>query len=465
MIIGFLGIILALAFLITLAYRGHSVVIVAPIAAMIAVIFSGAPLMASYTQIFMPALGNFIVSYFPLFLAGAIFGQLMVLSGFAEDIARFVSSAFGRNRAILVTVIITTLLTYGGVSVWVIAFTIVPIARELFRQSDVSLRLLPATIVLGSFTYAMAGLPGTPQVHNAIPTPYFGTNTFAAPWLSLVSCAVTFVLGMAWLLYRQRSLAARGLGFAELARSSELGTTEEESTGIQWKRAIGLLPIIIMVIVNALFIYVIGPRLDTSYLAAEKFGATTLSSVIGVWSVTIALIVAIIVVFLLKPGLSRKFIEGLSEGAKKAVLPIFTTGSEVGFGAVVASLAVFVAFRDNLFGISDNPLIVGAVATAVIAGITGSASGGMTITLQAFGDQLATLAADQGISMELMHRVVAMASVAADALPHNGAVVTLLLVCSLNHRQGYKDVAVVSIVVAFLGVASLVGLGLIFGHA
>lgn len=117
--------------------------------------------------------------------------------------------------------------------------------------------------------------------------------------------------------------------------------------------------------------------------------------------------------------------------------------------------------RGNRFGISDNPIIIGAVATALISGITGSASGGMSITLQAFGGHLATMAVDQGISAELIHRVVAMASVAADALPHNGAVVTLLLVCGLTHRQGYQDVAVVSVVVALVGCASLVGLGLI----
>ncbi|WP_018296125.1 GntP family permease [Corynebacterium lubricantis] len=450
MIIAFLGIILALSLLITLAYRGHSVVVAAPIAALVAVIFSGAPLM---------------VSYFPLFLTGAIFGQLMVVSGFAENIARFIASVFGKNQAILVTVVITSLLTYGGVSVWVIAFTIVPIAREMFRQSDVSLRLLPATSVLGSFTYAMAGLPGTPQVHNAIPTPYFGTTTFAAPVLSLIACAVTFALGYGWLRYRQSSLAGRGLGFAELGgAAARHGDTEviAETKGVQWKDAIGLLPIVVMVAINALYTYVIGPRLDTSYLAEEKFGSTDITSVIGVWSVTIALVIACLMVFALKPGSARKFVEAISEGARKSVLPVFTTGSEVGFGAVVASLAVFAAFQDSLFNISNNPLIVGAVATAVIAGITGSASGGMSITLQAFGDQLATMAVDQGISAELMHRVVAMASVFADALPHNGAVVTLLLVCGLTHRQGYKDVAVVSIVVALIGVAVLVGLSLIF---
>ncbi len=204
-----LGILLSLAVLITLAYRGHSVIVVAPVAASIAVLMSGAPLLASYTQIMMPALGGFIVSFFPLFLVGAVFGRLMTVSGYAQDLAGWISGLLGPRFAILVTVLATALLTYGGVSAWVVVFTIFPIALALFEEADIPRRLMPAAIALGIFTFATAALPGSPQIHNTIPTKFFGTNTFAAPGLGVVAAILVFGLGMLWLDRRAEAAGAR----------------------------------------------------------------------------------------------------------------------------------------------------------------------------------------------------------------------------------------------------------------
>jgi H+/gluconate symporter-like permease len=512
MVLAIIGIVISLVFLIGMAYRGHSVVAIAPIAALIAVLFSWDPLLASYTQVFMPALGGFILNFFPLFLAGAIFGRLMSVSGYAEDLARWIPRVFGREQAILVTVIITALLTYGGVSAWVIAFTIVPIAKPLFRNANISMKLMPAAIALGIFTFATAALPGSPQIHNAIPTRYFGTTAFAAPLLGLIGGVVTFGLGLSWLLWRERSLRRKGEGFVDISTNNTIdgGVVDDITEGTGGSRReplsggagsvpepmaeaseltartatatrtalleedevaelplavatrrglVGLLPIVVMVAVNAAFVYVISPRLDYSYLAEERFGATKLSDVLGIWSVTVGLTAAVLVIFVLRPGCFRRYLNSLTEGARNAVLPVFTTASEVGYGAVIASLAVFAVLRDSLFNISGNPLIVGTVATAVISGITGSSSGGLSITLQSFGEQLSTMAQDQGVSMEFLHRAIAMASVSFDSLPHNGAIVTLLIVCGLTHRQAYKDIGMVTVLVPFAGLLVIMALG------
>ncbi|MGP6174043.1 GntP family permease [Corynebacterium sp. A21] len=508
MVIPIIGIILSLIFLIGMAYRGHSVVAIAPLAALIAVVFSWDPLLASYTQIFMPALGTFLINFFPLFLAGAIFGRLMAVSGYAEDLARWIPRIFGQKQAVLVTAVITALLTYGGVSAWVIAFTVVPIAKPLFRRANVSMKLMPAAIALGIFTFATAALPGSPQIHNAIPTSYFGTTTFAAPILGIVGAIATFSLGMFWLIWRERSLQRKGEGFVDISSSSiaddaggdgggalvkdplpgsaasaeaSLATAsdltartaasagkaplghvavEEMSMGEATRRGlIGLLPIIVVVLVNAAYVYLISPRMEYGYLAEERFGATSISAVLGIWSVTVALAAATVLIFLLKPGNFGKYLNSLTEGARNAVLPAFTTASEVGYGAVIASLAVFAVLSNGLFNISDNPLIVGTVATAVISGITGSSSGGLSITLQTFGEQLNSMAQASGIDPEFMHRAVAMASVSFDSLPHNGAIVTLLLVCGLTHRQAYKDIGVVTVLVPFAGLLVIMALG------
>lgn len=474
MILPLLGIVLSLFALMALAYRGHSVVIVAPIAALIAAVFSGAPLLASYTQIFMPALGKFIVSFFPLFLAGAIFGKLMTSSGLATDLAQGISKLFGPKRAMLSTVLATALLTYGGVSAWVVAFTIVPIAIELFRDAGIPKRLMPAALGLGTITFALAALPGSPQVHNVIPTRYFGTNSYAAPVLGLIGAAAMFILGMAWLQYRIRRLHAVGEGFLPEGLDDAPGATTFHKDGVDLdgtveteihhpatggniaaRGLLGLLPIAVVIIMNFLFLYVLAERLDFSYLSEEKFGGVKLDQVIGVWSVVVGLTTAIILIFIMKFRMAGELFTDLSDGAKNAVLPVFTTASEVGYGAVVASLAAFAAVREGIFSLTDNVLVVSTLSAGVISGITGSSSGGLSITLQAFGEQLKQMAVEQNTSLEELHRITAMASVSFDSLPHNGAILTMLIVCGMTHRQSYKDIAVVTVAIPLIVVLTL----------
>ncbi|GAB3126853.1 GntP family permease [Tsukamurella serpentis] len=484
MVLAAAGVVLALLTLIVLAYRGHSVIVAAPVAALVGALFSGAPLMASYTQIFMPAAGRFIANFFPLFLFGAVFGALMSISGYADHLARWISGMVGAERAIFATAVATALLTYGGISAWVIAFTMVPIADSLFREANIPRRLLPAAIALGIFTFATAALPGSPQIHNAIPTKYFGTTTYAAPGLGIIGAAVTFGLGMVWLQRRNRTLAAQGEGYGALpvpnadeavsaTASPGHGSADpsgaapadppraaglpDRSTTIRGLQA--LLPVIVVVTVNLLFVYVLSRRLDFGYLDEKKYGTTSINAVLGVWSVTIAMIAAIVVIFAMKPSMFSRYVRALSEGARNAAIPVLTTASEVGFGAVVASLAVFTALQNSIFGLSDEPLVVGAATTAIISGLTGSSSGGLTITLETFGAQLAQLADEHGISPDLLHRVIAMASVSFDSLPHNGAIVTLLIVCGLTHRQSYRDIGMVTIIPPLIGVLVVLTLG------
>ena len=209
MLLPFIGIIVSLVFLIGMAYRGHSVIAMAPLAALIALIFSGEPLLASYTQVFMPAVGRFITNLFPLFLAGAIFGRLMTVSGYATDIAQWIPKLFKKPNVLAVVTLVTALLTYGGVSVWVVVFTVAPIARALFREAGVSFRLMPAAVALGAGTFAATAMPGSPQILNVIPTRYFETTTFAASLLGFIGSTVVFGFGVAWLTYRAKKL---GLG-------------------------------------------------------------------------------------------------------------------------------------------------------------------------------------------------------------------------------------------------------------
>jgi H+/gluconate symporter-like permease len=478
------GILLSLALLMYLAYRGISVLILAPLMALLAVLFSGAPLLASYTQVFMKALGGFVALFFPLFLLGAIFGKLMEDSGAARVLATRIVDWLGPRHAVWAIVLACALLTYGGVSLFVVAFAVYPIAVELFRAVDVPKRLMPATIALGAFTFTMTALPGTPAIQNAIPMPYFGTTTFAAPGLGMVGGAVMLALGGLWLMRRARQAARAGErygvqadGQAQLARSvrphaqgegydvAELGPTAGPQALVPKPGvAVAIAPIVTVVALNWVFSTQILPRLDSGYLALPLYGATHLDAVRGTWAIVAALALSNVLLIALARRSLPVLKATLDAGASAAVLPIFNTASQVGYGAVIASLAGFVLIRDAVLGIApDNPLISLSIAVNLLAGITGSASGGMSIALQTLGSTYLEMARAAGIAPELLHRVTSIATGGLDALPHNGAVITLLAICKLTHRQSYFDVFVVAVLCPLLSLVVVVTLGTVFG--
>lgn len=466
--ISILGIVLSLGLLITLAYRGVSVLLLAPLTALLAVAF-GAPwlMLASYTQIFMVSLGGFVIAYFPLFLLGAVFGKLMEASGAAHIIALGIAAALGERRAILAVVLACAVLTYGGVSLFVVAFAVYPIAQALFRRADIPRRLMPATIALGAFTFTMTALPGTPAIQNAIPMPYFGTTPFAAPGLGLIAAAVMLMLGLWWLHWRSAQARSRGEGFTaedEAQQPADELAPAAEAAPSHLELAKALLPVAVVIALNYLLSVHVLAGLDTRYLAEARFGATSIEALRGIWAVIAALTAAICLLVALWWSRLPQLKQLLDEGASASALPLLNTASQVGYGAVIASLAGFTLIRDAVLNIyPDNPLISMSIAINILAGITGSASGGMSIALQTLGSTWLQMGEAAGLSPQLLHRVTAVATGGLDTLPHNGAVITLLGICRLTHRQSYLDIAMVAIVPAVAALAVIVALGSLFG--
>lgn len=484
--ISVVGITLALVALMFFAYRGISVLVLAPLCALLAVLFSAdAPLFASYTQVFMKALGGFVIAFFPLFLLGAVFGKLMEASGAALAIAQGIVRQLGAQHAVLAIVIACAVLTYGGVSLFVVAFAVYPIAASLFRQAQVPKRLIPATIALGAFTFTMTALPGTPAIQNAIPMPFFGTTPFAAPGLGLIGGAVMLAVGWWWLARRAASARRAGEGYGDEPDGASDGAADERpavtppETGPSMPFGLAIAPVVLVIVLNYVLSTWLWPTLDTAYLADARYGATSVQAVRGIWAVIGALAAAIVLLVGLwwwvrrrtggvgasagaEGGVAVKAV--LEEGASASVMPLMNTASQVGFGAVIASLAGFVLIRDAVLGIAPgNPLVSMSIAVNILAGITGSASGGMSIALQTLGDTWLEMGRAAGIAPDLLHRVTAIATGGLDALPHNGAVITLLGICKLTHRQSYLDIFVVAVAIPLLALLSVVVLGTVFG--
>ena len=460
--LGLIGIVASLLLLMYLAYRGINVLVLAPLMALLAVALGGGieVLLPTYTQIFMKELGGYLIKFFPLFLLGAIFGKLMDDSGSARSIAQWIVAKVGKQRAILAIVLSCALLTYGGVSLFVVAFAVYPIGTALFREVGMPKRFIPGAIALGSFTFTMTALPGTPAIQNAIPAPFFGTNSFAAPGLGIIGGIFMLVCGMLWLQSRAARAMAAGEGYGEAA-------TEDTNTEADVERTpaffIALLPILLVIGFNAFFTYVVFPNSSFAVLAEPQFGATKLSTVAGLWSIIVALLLSIGFLIVAHWRHWRNLMESVNTGTMGSLLPIFNTASEVGYGNVIASLPAFLLVKNAVLGVSNNPLVSEAVAVGSLAGVTGSASGGMSIALSTLGGHYLNLANATGISPELLHRVAVMASGSFDSLPHNGAVITLLSICKLSHKQSYFDIFMVSVIFPVGALVLLIGLGTVFG--
>jgi H+/gluconate symporter-like permease len=453
---GVIGIVISLLLLMYLAYRGITVLILAPLLALFAAMFSDMPLIATYTHVFMPNLANYLKTFFPVFLLGAIFGKVMEDSGSAKAIAHAIAEKVGKDRAILAVVLACGVLTYGGVSLFVVAFAVYPIAAHLFREAGTPKFLIPGAIALGSFTFTMTALPGTPQIQNAIPMPFFKTTVYAAPILGTIAGLIMFAVGTWWLVYRGKRANARGEGYGDHPNETikEFGGANLPSL------TVALLPIVIVLVLNyAITEWVYSANATGfEYLKAKPF-ETSLGAVRGIWSLVIALVVALVFAIAINWKRFGNVKESVNAGVFGSMLPILNTASEVGYGNVVRTLSAFAIIQAALLAISPNPLITSAIATNILAGITGSASGGMSIALGAMGDTFYQAAIAQHINPEVLHRVVAIACGGLDSLPHNGAVITLLGITQLTHKQSYADIGMVSVVIPVLTCVVAIVLG------
>lgn len=450
--ISIIGLILSLSLIIFLAYKGYSTIITAPIVALLTVLLIGGDsnkqLMVHYTEVYMGGFANFVKNYFPIFLTGAIFAKLMEEALYAKSIANFITKNLGKNKTILAVVLAGALLTYGGVSLFTVAFVLYPIANVLFKESNIPKRLIPGTIALGSFTFTMTALPGTPEIQNVIPMRYFGTDTFAAPLIGIIASVLMLVLGMVWLTYRVRKAHENLEGYGNHYIEDKFN----EDNNIP-NIFLAVTPILIIFLSNLFFSKIFYQLIDGSYLSKYNL---SLDNVSGTWSVIISIVISTLFIIITNFRKISNLNKVLNEGISNSFLPLLSSSAIVGYGSVIKSLPVFVALQSMILNVSSNPIISEALSVNIICGITASASGGLTITLDALSSTFIAMSQALNISPEIMHRIASLASGGLDTLPHNGAVITTLAICSLTHKDSYKDIFITSVVIPILVTALVV---------
>ncbi len=459
-------ILLALAFLIIAAYRGFSVILFAPLAALLAILFTEPALaLPLYGTVFMEKLTSFIKLFFPVFMLSAVFGKLTEVSGMAAAIARSVISFFGSRRAIPAVVAVCAILTYGGVSLFVVAFSVYPFAAGLFRSATIPKRFLPATVALGAFTFTMDAFPGTTQIQNIIPTSAFHTTAWAAPLLGLAGGIFILATGLWYLQLRAAKAMARGEGYGD-RHLNEPDKIPESDLPPVWQAVI---PLLLVVVLNRVLMSWLTGRYG-SPVNPRDFGfdlpaSPDLNPFLAVWSVCLALTagIASIIAFRFR-SVRNKIRQDINSSIGGALLAVMNTASEYGFGAMIAVLPGFRALQRGMAASFQNVLINEAVTVTTLSGVTGSASGGLSIALASMKDEFLSKAAEQKVPREVLHRIASMASGGMDTLPHNSAILTLLIITGMTHREAYRDIFILTILkvaAAFFAIALYEWFGLV----
>lgn len=418
-----LGILIGLIVLMVLAYRGWSILWVAPISAGVVALTGDLDLLDAYKDTYMGGFVGFAQQWFPVFMLGAVFGKLMEDTGMAQSVAVSLSRLIGKKRAILGVFLASAVLTYGGVSLFVVVFAVYPLAISLFREANLPRRLIPGTVALGAFTFTMTAMPGTPQIQNLIPMQYFHTTPTAAPIIGIVASLIMGVGGYLYLRWREKALLTRGERFTEPDQQKVAEQDQKLPHPL-----LSLLPLItVLVTLNLLQ-----------------------------WDIIVALLSGILLILILNFQKVKSFVKAINEGAVGSVTAIINTSAAVGFGTVVKAVPGFETLTNLLINMKGNPLISEAIAVNLLAGATGSASGGMGIALEALGQKYYELALSIGISPEAFHRIASLASGGLDTLPHNGAVLTLLTITGMSHKDSYLDIFVVSLLIPLLSVVAAI---------
>lgn len=406
-----IGILIAIVCIIYGAMRGVSILVLAPVCTIIVIVTNQMPFFDSLLagDSYMTGLADFVVNFFAVFALGAILAKYMEASGAAQTIANRILKITGTEKPYPVLVglfLITAVLTYGGISLFVAIFVLIPLARPLFKRLNLAWNLVPIPITLGFGTFTMTMLPGSPSIQNVVPTAYLDTSLTAAPVLGIVGSAVAIVFSLWFIHFTMKKSLTKGTTYADF---EETGTSEKLKEKIPPLGA-AVLPLVLLILIILIGSYFEVPQIILIGLTA-------------------AIIVSALVFYKYIPDR----ISVLNEGASGSVMPILLTSSSVAFGVVITLAPGFAFISDFILGIPGDPLISLSIASTIFGGITGSSSGALGIVLQAFGDNYLAM----GIHPDVIHRVSAIASSVLIVMPHSGVILTMFALTGLNHKNAF----------------------------
>lgn len=430
-VVGVIGLLVSIVLLVVLVFRGFNVIPVSIFVSIIAIVTNNLGIWEVLSGGYASAMTGFVGNYLIMFFLGALFGQVLSKSGAAQAIALKLANVFGSKRALLIVILASVILSYGGISVFVIVFSVYPIALSLFREANLPRRLIPGAIMLGAGSFTMTALPGSPALTNVIPTNYLGTTVFAAPIMGVITGIVMFLSGYLIFTRYEKYMLAKGEHFIPHESEKDMvGLSQDEINSLP-KFGVSILPIL------AIILIIFGERMIGTGLAST-------------FVVCIGLLAGVIITYILFANRLEgipSFKQNLDGASSGSIMALLNTASVVGFGGAIKSTPAFQTFVNFALGLSFSPLVTAAIAVNIIAGITGSSSGGITIFLEAMGEGFL----ETGINPEALHRISAIGAGVLDSLPHAGPNVTMLAVTHLSFKEGYPGIFFATCVVPLIG--------------
>lgn len=420
--LGILVLLLALLLFGLLAFKQINALILAPLVTIFVIVCSGMPILTSLKELFMPAASAYVTSYFLVFFVGALFGAVYQHTGAAESISKTLAGLCKGKFVAPIIMTITGILTYGGVSGFVVFFVIYPIALNMFKEANLTRRLIPGAISAGCWTWSMYG-PGSPSIQNVIGMNSLGTPSTAALVPSVIAAVASYVLIFLWLEMRSRNFTKKGITFNDSTLKfqlspEEMAMDEDKDLPNFW---IAMIPIV------AILVSFNGFKLPVE---TAVFLGVALATIL-MWK---------------RVGTINGWIAVFNEGAANSGVSILNTAIVVGFGGVVKQTQGFADLVEVLKTLNMPALVFVMITVAICAGACGSASGGMGVAFNALTDTYIAL----GANLEHVHRIAAIAAGTLDSLPHQGAQITLLGICKLTHKEAYFDIFVTQIVIPFI---------------
>ncbi|GAA6168140.1 GntP family permease [Sessilibacter corallicola] len=435
----YLGILSSVVLLIWLALRGVNIIFASILCSLVVIVTNGLPIGQALSDYYtFGPLGAFTFAgkFFILFMAGAIFGKVMGESHAAASIALALIRRLGSHRALLITTLACALLTYGGVVVFVVIFAMYPLGLKLLQEANIPKRLFAGAIALGAGTFTLTALPGTPSIHNVISATALGTDLFAGFWEGIAGGALMLIAGL-WYLERERKIAiARGEGF--VPGPNDKITNPDNHDYPHW--VLSSIPLIIVLSC------IIAPRILSGLTIFE---GENLPSILKfaisqpiIWP-SLSLLIGSVAAVIIFSNIRRNTLKVMGEGTHDSIFPLINTAAVIGFGGVVSHTEGFAQFSAWILNVDMPPLLSMFVSVSLASAITGSSSGGLQIFMQTMAPRYL----EMGIDVETLHRITTMASGGFDSLPHCGAIVATLAITGMTHKEAYKDVGIITVVI------------------
>ncbi|HFI0646168.1 TPA: GntP family permease [Streptococcus suis] len=432
-ILAILGVLLAVVAIIYLTSKNLHVIVAAPVASLIILVTNQMNIieaMLGKEQSYMAGLAGFLINNFVIFMLGSILARYMEASGATLTIANSILKLVGKDspyKVLLAIALITSILTYGGVSIFVVIFTLLPLSRPLFKELNINWALFPIPVFMGASTYTMTSLPGTPSIQNVIPTKVLGTSLTAAPLISLAASLVLLLFGLFYMGYCLKTSLANGETYTEDDEDTVVDLAEKRPNLL-----FSILPLLSLI--GTIFLLNKTPNV-----------------------LAIGLLVSIVLSALLFYPYLPNQKELLNSGATASIVPAFATSSTVAFGTVLTLSAGFAVIQEWIQQIPGSPLISLSVSTALLSGIIGSSSGAVGIASSNFLPAYL----EMGIDPEILHRVVVVASAILTVVPQSGVMITFHNLSKLSMKRGLKYsfvLVTVGHILALMVILALVGL-------